>query len=426
MTHSPDPDIVVVGAGIAGLVAAVTAAEGGARVVLVESNSPGGRAKTVEREGYRYNVGPHALYLGGHLLPYLATRGLAPSGGLPDTKHVRLLRDGRLWDLTANPVAIARTKLLAPRSRARILTLMARLPRMDTAPFVGTSWAEWLGNQPADVAGVAAMFVRTGSYVNAADTYDAGAALDQFKLALIGVRYLDGGWQTMVDAMLARFGSLGGQLLADRTVTAVGADGGVELATSAGPLRARAAILAGLGPDAVERLIGAPVAGRANLGAAVHASALDLALRRPHPGLVFGIDEPLYLSPHAPTARVAPNGGGLVSMLRYAPVGETDGPDPAAVKARFHALATMAGLDHDDIVHERYLHSLLVANGHPIAAGGGLAGRPSVDASGFDGVFLAGDWVGPRFQLADASSASGEAAAGQALAHIRRSTRVGV
>ena len=41
-------------------------------------------------------------------------------------------------------------------------------------------------------------------------------------------------------------------------------------------------------------------------------------------------------------------------------------------------------------------------------------------------VFIAGDWVGPHFQLADASSASGEAAARRALASLASRPRVGV
>ena len=418
-------DIVVVGAGIAGLVAAITAMEGGARVSLVDAHAPGGRARTTERDGYWYNVGPHALYLRGHLLPFLAARGMEPKGGLPGSNNVRLIRDGRLWSLSANPMDLARTKLLSPRSRVRLLTLMARMGKLDTAQWVGTPWAEWLGNERDDVAGLVQMFVRTGSYVNAPERFDAGAALDQFKLARAGVRYIDRGWQTMVDAMLATFRAGGGQLMPPSTALNVEATKtGATVVTGDSAVMARAVILAGIAPEAVMRLTGASIGGLEHTGRAVGASVLDIALAREHAGLVFGIDEPLYLSPHAPTAKLAPSGAGLVSVLRYTPDDEVVPMAPEAVRARLDDLATQAGIHSGDIVHTRYLNRLVVTNGFPAAAAGGLAGRPRADELKLPGVYIAGDWVGPRFQLADAASASGEDAGRAALQYVARHDRV--
>ena len=63
-----DFDVVVVGGGLAGLCAASFAASAGARVALYESSPDlGGRARTRVKEGFCFNYGPHALYLGGSL-----------------------------------------------------------------------------------------------------------------------------------------------------------------------------------------------------------------------------------------------------------------------------------------------------------------------------------------------------------------------
>ncbi len=419
-------DIAVVGAGIAGLVAAVSAIEAGSRVVLIDAHDPGGRARTTVRDGFEYNIGPHALFLAGHLQSFLAARSMAPTGGLPLNRRVELLRDGRLWPLSLGAVDIARTKLLTPRGRVRILGLMARLPRMSTEQFVGTTWQSWLGNEADDVAGILRMFVRTATYTNAEPRFDAGAALDQFKLALRGVRYVDHGWQTIVDSLLSRFTSLGGDVVR-RTVLSVSSQGATIVETSQGRVEARATVLAGLSPDAVERLTGSLLHGQAAQGGAVLASALDLALCRPHERIVFGIDESLYITPHAPLAQLAPVGSGLVSALRYTPDGEqSNGGSIPSVRGRLDDLVTMTGIDDADILHERYLHRLVVANSFPSAAAGGLRGRPSVDALEMAGVFLAGDWVGPAGQLADASAASGESAARGARAHLAKSSNVRV
>ena len=69
---------------------------------------------------------------------------------------------------------------------------------------------------------------------------------------------------------------------------------------------------------------------------------------------------------------------------------------------------------------------LVVANGFPTARGGGLAGRPSVDAAGLDGVYLAGDWVGDKYLLVDAAASSAQAAARRALSHVPEAVGVAV
>jgi phytoene dehydrogenase-like protein len=62
----PDEDIVVIGAGLTGLTAAVMLARAGRSVTVFEQSSKaGGRARTENIDGYYFNQGPHALYLGG-------------------------------------------------------------------------------------------------------------------------------------------------------------------------------------------------------------------------------------------------------------------------------------------------------------------------------------------------------------------------
>ena len=68
-TMSPDRDqpaqydVAVVGGGLAGLVAAATAAQAGRSVILFEqASAPGGRARTRTEDGFAFNIGPHALY----------------------------------------------------------------------------------------------------------------------------------------------------------------------------------------------------------------------------------------------------------------------------------------------------------------------------------------------------------------------------
>ncbi len=69
-------DVAVVGGGLAGLVAAATAARQGRRVVLLDARVVGGRARSTDRRGFRFNQGAHALYDAGEARPILLDLGV--------------------------------------------------------------------------------------------------------------------------------------------------------------------------------------------------------------------------------------------------------------------------------------------------------------------------------------------------------------
>jgi hypothetical protein len=72
------PDVTIVGAGIAGLTAAIEAAERGWRVVVAEAHSqPGGRARSLA-DPFRADAGPHAIYVDGTWWAWLERRSLTP------------------------------------------------------------------------------------------------------------------------------------------------------------------------------------------------------------------------------------------------------------------------------------------------------------------------------------------------------------
>jgi glycine/D-amino acid oxidase-like deaminating enzyme len=426
--HDPTRfDLVVVGAGVAGLAAALTATAAHARTLVVDAHGVGGRARTTDHEGWLLNVGPHALYRRAAFDTLLDHHGIVVTGGEPATGELRLVRDGVAHRQALTPLGIARTRLLTPRERVRLAAFFARLGRIDPASLAGRSVDDWLAPLPARVRQFVEMLVRVGTYTDAPELLDAGAAAAQLQLATgPGIRYVDGGWGSIVHSMTERVASAGGQVRTGTAVRSIStAPGGVVVTTVDGEqVEAGAVVVAAGGPEVAGRLASAPVRGADRLGAPVTASVLDLCLRRPVPRLAFGLDVPHYLSSHAPSAAVAPAGRGLVSVLRYHRPGEHPA-EPAMQRAELRAVAELAGIDPADVVHERSLHRLVVAHGSPTAAGGGLAGRPTIDALGVPGAYVAGDWVGPVGLLADASAASGTAAARAALDVIARRATIG-
>ncbi len=94
--------------------------------------------------------------------------------------------------------------------------------------------------------------------------------------------------------------------------------------------------------------------------------------------------------------------------LRYLTLGEDTPADELRGSLEEHA--RLAGVDPATIEEHRFLRRMTVVGATPTPAAGGLAGRPGIDSTGLPGVYVAGDWVGPRGWLADGALASGEAA----------------
>ena len=115
--------ITVVGGGLAGLTAAITCAEGGARVRLLEAHDAlGGRARSIDGP-YKANLGPHALYSDGPLWRWLAERNLLPAHVRPPLGGARFRWQGsvqRTPPLGAIPAIL--------RLRGRKAPVETRLP----------------------------------------------------------------------------------------------------------------------------------------------------------------------------------------------------------------------------------------------------------------------------------------------------------
>ncbi len=430
-------DLVVVGGGLAGLCAAATAARGGLRVVVLEQRDLGGRAAvTTVDPGVVFNAGPRAFYNGGPGEAALAALDISVRGGTPDSAYSYGVLDGALHRLPAGPLTLLRTRLLSARSKFDVGRMLATLDRIDPSKCSSVSIDGWMREAGLRDDAVALMrtVLRTATYSAEVETFSADAALRQLQLALgPGVRYVDGGFAQIVAALRDAAVAAGAAVVDHEAVRSIELAGrhpvaldpvGFEPAgptirwtvhTSTQAIAARSVLVATGGPDAVERLLPVPL-DRSGIGAPVTAACLELAVRRPPDlPLLLAIDEPLYLSRHTPAAAgLAPDGITVVHVMRYgARTSDEDRRD-------LWAHAALAGLHPRDVVAERFLHRMVVTGGLPLAATGGLTGRPPVEVRGAEALYIAGDWVGHEGLLADAALASGRRAAQLAIDRLAR------
>ncbi|HZQ56839.1 MAG TPA: FAD-dependent oxidoreductase [Acidimicrobiales bacterium] len=404
-------DVIVVGGGLAGLAAAATVADGGGSVLVLEAHLPGGRARTADRDGFTFNMGAHALYAGGAGMRALRALGVEPAGAPPPLERYLLRLGGRLHTLPTGPATLLRTTALGPRGKAQFGALLAHVPRTDARRLEGVSVEEWIASRALrpDVDAVVRALLRISTYASDFTTFAADAAVRQLQTATRGgVLYLHGGWAQLVAALAAK-----AEVRAHTAARRIEPAGGrVEVVTDDDRYLARAVVVALPTPGAAAAVLPeAPAWGP--LGAAITAACLDAGVRGvPSPGYVLGADDPVYATTQSPPARQAPAGSAVVTAIRY---GATD---PDADRAVLEAYLAHAGARAEDVVTSRFLAHLTVCGAAPIAAAGGLSGRPPVRAA--DGLYVAGDWVGPEGLIGDAALSSGHHAGMAALEHATR------
>lgn len=413
-------DVHIVGGGLAGLTAAAIVAKAGYRATVHErKRRVGGNATTDERDGYRFNQGPHALYRGGDAERVLRSLGIQPQGVSPELDGAQMLLGGELYLAPQDTGSLLRTKILGTADKARLARLLTRLPKLDPARYADhtvTSTVADLSGRPR-IRQLLQALVRLSCYGNAPDAMSGDVAVMQLQRSFDqGVLYLHRGWQQLVDTLAATPGVTiaEGDPVRSLDELADSVDGGIG--DDGAPV-----IVAAGGPRTAATITGHPY----EPGQPALLASLDLALRRPPAtSFVLGIDEPLYLSNHAGADGMAPSGAGSLTLGRYVPDADA-GDEQGSDRDRLRAFAERVGVRGADIVDERYLHRMPAVTALPLATTGGLAGRPPSEVPGQAGVFVAGDWVGPHGHLGDAVVASAERAAVAALLMLdqRRATR---
>src|SRR5262249_48712432 len=122
----------------------------------------------------------------------------------------------------------------------------------------------------------------------------------------------------------------------------------------------------------------------------------DVGLRRlpePETWAAFALDRPLYLSVHSHWARLAPAGSALIHVLRYLRSEEQGRPEDERELEGLLDLVQPGW--RDEVVVRRFMPNLVVAGALPSVAWEQREGPRGPAVPGADGLFVAGDWVGP-------------------------------
>jgi phytoene dehydrogenase-like protein len=401
----------IVGGGIAGLIAAVELGRAGVAVELFEAAAdPGGRARTRAADGYFLNQGPHALYNGGALKRELDRLGISYVGGRAMARSRRAIWTGKLHLLPVDGKSLMLSGLFGLRDKAVFARVFQRLVKGENAEG---SFADWLDAQkfsPVMRAAVEALG-RLSAYANGSEHISASAMLEQIRMALGGTLYLDHGWATFIAGLAQAAQETGVTLNTGARVERIEADRhGSRVVISDGRVVAAEATILAVGPHEAAALASdvGSLQVEAREAKAVRANTLDLALKRLPDGaeeFALGIDGPFYFSLHSGSAKLAPEGGAVVHLAKYLPVGETPARD-AIAELEAVADQVMPGWRALEVKRQE-LRGMVVANGMPRWD----RARPAAALADAPGLFIAGDWVGAEGMIADCAAASGIEAA---------------
>ena len=372
--------ITIVGGGISGLTAAITAAERGARVRVLEAHAElGGRARSTDGP-YKVNLGPHALLSNNPLWGWLGARDLIPPYTRPPLSGVRFrYRD----DIRRVPAVGAAVAALRLRARTAPVELDFR------------AWASsHVGDEAADHLARSAGIL---TYYHDPGELSAPFLWDPLQRGLLSApptaRFPVGGWSAIIARMADRARGLGVLIETGARVTVLPA-GVVILATEL----AEAAAL--LGNASLTWLSG-------------HSVCLDLALehRRGDPFVVVDLQESGWVerfTAHDPS--LAPAGEELIQAQMPIRPGETSAP--AAERLERLLDASFAGWRERETWRRRQVMDR--RSGALDLPGQTWRDRPAIDQG--DGVFLAGDMTAAPGILSEIAWASGVDAADRAVA----------
>ena len=378
-TNTSTSRIAIVGGGVAGLTAAISCAEGGANVSLLEAHSAvGGRARSSEGR-YKANFGPHVLYKDGPFWRWLADRKLLPRyAGMP-LAGVKCRWQG---ELRRTPPLSALPAVLRLRGRQAPVELDFR------------TWA----TEHTDERVAAMLSAAAGVYTFHHDPGELSAAFvwKRTVRTLLSppptARYAIGGWGSLVSSLETRATDLGVAITTGARVDRL-PDPPVIVATELGEARSL------LADESVAWTSG-------------HTVCLDLGLshRRGDPFVVSDMDEAGWIERFsAPDPSLAPAGEELVQA--HMPI--RPGEDVERAAARLEALLDGSFASWRERETWRRRQVMDGRSGALDMPGSSWRDRPAVDRG--DGVFLAGDMVAAPGLLAEVAWASGVEAGKLAL-----------
>jgi len=406
-------DVVVVGGGISGLAtAAILAKEGRRCLVFEQLIIPGGRARVVEKNGFKIDYGIHVHRFADEGKAAETLRKCGIRRRFLPVGDPLIFHEGGFVKFPKKPADILTTPLLSFPSRLMMLKVFisAMTMKKTDATYNQTiaDWMDGLGAREQDIREMVSLFSTAGLVCGDIDRASTGEFVDFLRTAIKAKEatgYYLGGWESIIDRMITVIENAGGEVRTDTKVDSVVVEEGVALGVSVNEdeIRARAVVMAMplqqsaamlkpdyFAPDVLERIRSIEPTAGISIDFCLSKRVSDIE------GIIFTCDPctmGMFTSNVEPA--LAPRGKQLGTW--YYPLPRSAMNDKEFVKnerVRFKGLIeTMFPGIWRHVEYERIIDMDIVDGAVPVA-GQTHKDRPGVDCSLVRNLFFCGDSTG--------------------------------
>ncbi|MBH0155213.1 NAD(P)/FAD-dependent oxidoreductase [Fictibacillus sp. 5RED26] len=409
-------DVAIVGGGIAGLTSAVYLAQAGKSVLVLEKASKiGGRAQTTSKNGALFNLGGHALYRGGAAEKILNELEVEISGAVPDTTGYAIW-NGELFKLPGSLGAMVKSKLLKWSSKTELVRVMLKLQRIDATSIPHMSLREWAEKEIKNpmVRNVVYALCRTSTYGIDYDQQLASAVIQQVKLGLKGVLYVNNGWQSIVENLRSKALSAGVMILTNKMVSSIEYGTRHQLFCADGETIEVSNVILTTGPEQSMKLMkhseGTLLQKWSQQARPVYAACLDVALKklpRSRHHFAIGVDQHILFSNHSRACSLSQDGEIVIQMIKY--LGTKKEESGKVHKQELESILDLMQPGwRKELVSQQFLPKMIVVQDMINVQDKQYFG-PCVPE--IPGLYIAGDGAGHGEMLVDAAFASAKRAA---------------
>lgn len=417
-------DVVIIGGGLTGLTAAVTLAQKGKKVAVLEKGKNlGGRGSSKEVSGAIFNLGPHALYKKGDAIRILKNLGIRVEGGTPNL-HGKLYAQDTEYDLPSTFLSVLRTKYLNMKEKKEFIYLMLNIGKNDQTKWFSQTLKEWVECNVHSEKNQELLYAlcRLSSYINAPELVSAAPVLNQLKISLGGALYVNRGWKSIIDQLREKAIQLGVTIVPDSTVENLNMINNPCVITYKEKTETKQVysewVISTAPPKETHRMI--EHVQQTQLGQIlkdcipIKAACLDVVLNHlPHPHHDFALDinQSLYYSNHSKSAKLSYHPQHqVIHVMKY--LGTDEEADAENIVISFLEKNQPGWMEHH--VMKRFLPRIIVSHRIP------TVGAPDAMESAqreFPRLLLAGEWVSNEALLAEAAAQTAIKAAEQILAN---------
>ncbi|MBD3919309.1 NAD(P)/FAD-dependent oxidoreductase [Paenibacillus sp. PR3] len=421
-------DIAIVGGGVAGLTAALYAAQAGKRTILIEKQERlGGRAMTNKKQGHYFNLGGHALFHGDALATFRDLK-LSLKGGKPAIEAHGLWK-GQISTMPVGVKSLLTTSLLTVKGKMEFAKWFTKLGKIQTDNYNHLSVREWVEGNVNDPMARHILYslIRSSTYVMAPDLQAAGPVIQQLQRALNGVMYMDRGWASIIEEMRQRAAALGVQFIAKQKVVAIEHQEGrvQQIRCEDGTVIEANNVIAAIPPAAAYQLVPQAEATALRIwkeqAIEMTTATLDVALRKvPQQkiNIVYGIDQTVFLSNHSQAAHLSDEGAQVISVIKYQGKEKDADQDLRDLE---QLLDTVHPGWRNELAAKQFLPNMTVSHDFVHLQ---RQSKPGPVVPEITGLYVAGEWVSHGEMLVDAATASAKRAVAHILSHTETENKV--